>query len=103
MKRRVVVTGLGMVTPLGTGIQKNWEAACSGKSGIKGFYASTVTFGGMRDNGDDTETQSQRDAFGKTAETKAFFPCLPSWHWPGRQVCVETSNAPLVFAVDNSK
>lgn len=34
MKRRVVVTGLGMVTPLGTGVEKNWEAACAGKSGI---------------------------------------------------------------------
>jgi len=35
MKRRVVVTGLGMVTPLGTGVQKNWEAVCAGKSGIR--------------------------------------------------------------------
>ena len=34
MKRRVVVTGLGMVTPLGTGVQNNWEAVCSGRSGI---------------------------------------------------------------------
>ena len=34
MTRRVVVTGLGMVTPLGTGVAKNWEAVCSGKSGI---------------------------------------------------------------------
>ena len=34
MTRRVVVTGLGMVTPLGTGVSKNWEAACAGKSGI---------------------------------------------------------------------
>ncbi len=34
MTRRVVVTGLGMVTPLGTGVEKNWEAVCSGKSGI---------------------------------------------------------------------
>ena len=34
MARRVVVTGLGMVTPLGTGVAKNWDAACSGKSGI---------------------------------------------------------------------
>jgi len=34
MRRRVVVTGLGMVTPLGTGVEKNWEALCAGKSGI---------------------------------------------------------------------
>jgi 3-oxoacyl-[acyl-carrier-protein] synthase II len=34
-KRRVVVTGLGMVTPLGTGVAKNWEALCAGKSGIR--------------------------------------------------------------------
>jgi 3-oxoacyl-[acyl-carrier-protein] synthase II len=34
MNNRVVVTGLGMVTPLGTGVQKNWDAACAGKSGI---------------------------------------------------------------------
>jgi 3-oxoacyl-[acyl-carrier-protein] synthase II len=34
MNNRVVVTGLGMVTPLGTGVQKNWDAVCAGKSGI---------------------------------------------------------------------
>ncbi len=34
MTRRVVVTGLGMVTPLGTGVEKNWEMVCAGKAGI---------------------------------------------------------------------
>jgi len=34
MKRRVVITGLGMVTPLGTGVKKNWESLCAGKSVI---------------------------------------------------------------------
>ena len=34
MARRVVVTGLGMVSPLGTGVENNWKAACSGESGI---------------------------------------------------------------------
>lgn len=32
--RRVVVTGLGIVSPLGTGIERNWEAALHGTSGI---------------------------------------------------------------------
>jgi 3-oxoacyl-[acyl-carrier-protein] synthase II len=34
MKRRVVVTGLGAVTPLGTGVEKSWQLLCQGKSGI---------------------------------------------------------------------
>lgn len=34
MKRRVVVTGAGMITPLGVGVGKSWEALCQGKSGI---------------------------------------------------------------------
>ncbi|RYL91476.1 beta-ketoacyl-ACP synthase II [Sporolactobacillus sp. THM19-2] len=34
MKRRVVVTGLGAVTPLGNDVRTTWENAISGKSGI---------------------------------------------------------------------
>jgi 3-oxoacyl-[acyl-carrier-protein] synthase II len=34
MKRRVVVTGLGLVTPLGTGVGKSWNNLCAGVSGI---------------------------------------------------------------------
>ncbi|MCX7793661.1 MAG: beta-ketoacyl-ACP synthase II [Thermodesulfovibrionales bacterium] len=33
-KRRVVVTGLGLVTPLGIGVSETWEALIQGKSGV---------------------------------------------------------------------
>jgi len=34
MKRRVVVTGLGAITPLAIGVEKSWQSLCQGKSGI---------------------------------------------------------------------
>ncbi len=34
MKRRVVITGLGAVTPLGCSVPETWEAVCAGKSGV---------------------------------------------------------------------
>ncbi len=34
-QRRVVVTGLGLVSPLGTGLEKNWQALVAGRSGIR--------------------------------------------------------------------
>ena len=42
-KRRVVVTGLGLITPLGLGVETSWQHLINGASGIKritGFDAS---------------------------------------------------------------
>ncbi len=33
-KRRVVVTGLGMITPLGNNVSETWEGILKGRSGI---------------------------------------------------------------------
>lgn len=37
MKKRIVITGMGIVSPLGIGINENWERYLSGISGIKEF------------------------------------------------------------------
>ena len=33
-RRRVVVTGLGIVCPVGTGVEESWRGIVGGKSGI---------------------------------------------------------------------
>ena len=35
MKRRVVITGLGAVTPIGIGVGEFWKNLCAGKSGLR--------------------------------------------------------------------
>jgi 3-oxoacyl-[acyl-carrier-protein] synthase II len=37
LRRRVVITGLGAVTPLATGVEESWRKLCQGKSGVAGI------------------------------------------------------------------
>ena len=34
MSKRVVITGLGLVTPVGIGVEQTWASLCAGKSGV---------------------------------------------------------------------
>ncbi|MDX1519204.1 MAG: beta-ketoacyl-ACP synthase II, partial [Gammaproteobacteria bacterium] len=66
-KRRVVVTGLGMVSPLGNTVDSTWEKILAGNSGIAPIthFDTTdfpVRFGGSIRDFDITEYISKKDA-----------------------------------------
>ncbi|MEH6387690.1 MAG: beta-ketoacyl-ACP synthase II [Pseudomonas profundi] len=50
-RRRVVVTGLGMLTPLGNSVEGSWQAALAGKSGIGPIEHMDVSAFGTRFGG----------------------------------------------------
>ena len=66
-RRRVVVTGLGMITPLGSTVEKSWAGLVAGKSGvgpITTFDASDLetTIGGEVHDFDPLEYMERKEA-----------------------------------------
>jgi 3-oxoacyl-[acyl-carrier-protein] synthase II len=66
MRRRVVVTGVGLLSPLGVGTEPTWEGARAGRSGIKpitAFDASrhSTRFAGQVDHFDPLEWLDKKD------------------------------------------
>ena len=66
-KRRVVITGLGVVSPVGLDVNQNWANITAGVSGIEPITdwdasAFSVRFGGAVKNFDVTEYMSAKDA-----------------------------------------
>ncbi len=68
-KRRAFVTGLGIVSPLGLGVRKNWDAALNGQCGIKTIHNtypdSPIYAAGIIDQSD---IETIKEAFHKEAE-----------------------------------
>ncbi len=65
--RRVVVTGMGMVSPAGNSVESSWDAICSGRSGIGHIEIFDVSefstrFGGMVKDFDCSDYMSPKDA-----------------------------------------
>ncbi len=66
-KRRVVVTGMGMISPVGLSVESSWENILAGKSGIAPIthFDTTgfpVTFGGSVKGFDVTTVMSKKEA-----------------------------------------
>lgn len=66
-KRRVVITGLGIVCPVGLGVKKSWENILNGQSGIASLSniktaGQSVTFGGSVKNFDITDYLNPKEA-----------------------------------------
>lgn len=66
-RRRVVVTGVGAVTPLGNTVNETWKGICEGKSGIAAIEhfdvsAYSTRFGGSIRNFDISEYISVKEA-----------------------------------------
>jgi 3-oxoacyl-[acyl-carrier-protein] synthase II len=65
--RRVVITGLGAVTPLANTVSETWEGIINGRSGISGIDSFDIssfatTFGGVIRNFDITQYIPAKDA-----------------------------------------
>ena len=65
--RRVVITGMGIVSPLGRGLKHNWEQIINGKSGVnilEGFQTEdlAVRIGGQVPHGEEHDWQFNPDS-----------------------------------------
>ncbi|MBB4265306.1 beta-ketoacyl-ACP synthase II [Roseospira visakhapatnamensis] len=73
--RRVVVTGLGMVTPLGVGVSRNWDRIVNGASGIRAIDRFDVSdlparVAGLIPRGDGSDGSFDADSVASAKERR---------------------------------
>ena len=51
-KKRIVITGMGVVSPVGIGVEKFWKSLMEGKSGIRAISHFDASAYDSRVNGD---------------------------------------------------
>jgi 3-oxoacyl-[acyl-carrier-protein] synthase II len=59
-RRRVVVTGVGLVTPLGVGTEHNWDALCAGRSGVRAITRFDASYLAARVAGEVPDFKAER-------------------------------------------
>ncbi len=87
-KRRVVITGMGIVSPVGNTVEESWENILAGKSGINSLtnidtQGQSVTFGGSVKNFEISDYLTPKEAkkmdtfihYGMAAGIQAFEDC----------------------------
>ncbi|HUF46675.1 MAG TPA: beta-ketoacyl-ACP synthase II [Vicinamibacterales bacterium] len=89
MTRRVVVTGVGLLSPVGTGTEENWDALLSGRSGI----------------GPITRFDASQHSVRIAGEVKGFDPLdyMPKKDVKKVDVFIQFALAAAQFAVDDAR
>ncbi len=68
VSRRVVVTGVGLVTPLGVGVKRSWKNICDGVSGIKAITRFDTSDSQVKIAGEITDFEVEQFLDKKTAK-----------------------------------
>ena len=74
-KRRVVVTGLGIVSPLGSNVASAWDAVCAGRSGIATLTRLDTTTFPVRIGGEVKDFNAED--YMPAKEVRKFDPFVP--------------------------
>ena len=105
--RRVVVTGVGLITSLGTGTEKSWEAIKAGKCGIKEIKSfdtteSAVKIAGEVTDFDPTEFGIEKKEIKKLARNTQFAIAAAKMALEDSGLIIDEKNATKVGTIVSS-